>query len=279
MKKTKIPQGVILKKQIEAERINKWIAAPMDLAAETGKFRIFAEDTSSDYKNLQNLFSLSSHFLLNYFPVNLKFDVRVFADINSFSEAAKRSVDPGWMGTPVRGDLNIIVMSAETEEETGNSMKFHSKILHEVSHIYLYHYLSGDGFSMISWLDEGICQWMESKGRSIFYNNNDFPGKMAEIYLEKSKDGIFIPLRDMTEDLCLLDNPPEYTYGPKASYGYARSFLTIDYFIDRYGEESFFNTVSEAVAKGKVEEWINSLSDDEPDKRIDIYLQNIYCKK
>ena len=73
----------------------------------------------------------------------------------------------------------------------------------------------------------------------------------------------------MNSDLCLLDEPDKYIYGPKARYAYSKSYLTILYLIAGYGEKEFLKKIHQKADGSELNLWLNSLIEKGLDKEID----------
>jgi len=229
----------------------------MSIALETVRYVLLCESyRGAKYESLAGMIKESCDFLIQYFPNPPGFEVRCFADRKSFSATAGREIEPGWMGSPVKGEINFIVLSLETEEETGGRMAFHSHIVHEVAHIYINHYTLKKWdmtHSLPAWLEEGLCQWFEWKFRSAFYGDMDFAERMARVYRESVNKGLNIPLSEMVEDLCLLDDPKKYCYGPRARYAYGKAFLAVAQHKEKCGKDRFFEELPLHTARRDIE--------------------------
>ena len=123
----------------ERSRRHKWLKTYMHLIIELPEFRLFCEEkiiTGCDL--IKDYFLKACDFVSIFFPDKPQFNIRLYATRESFSKAAERNIEPGWMGTPIKDNISIIVLSLETMKETNNTKIFRSHIVHEVSHIYLY---------------------------------------------------------------------------------------------------------------------------------------------
>ena len=222
----------------------KWLNFPMNEIYKNQIFVLMGEKEEADYEELIDLLLQSCKFIGNYYDETPFFQVRCFKDIESFSKAAKRPIDPGWMGSPVKGEINAVVLSLDTEKETGSRVRFHSHLVHEISHTCFNHIgwkYYDDSFSFPAWLEEGVCMWLESVFREQVYQDKSLRENLQKKYKELREKGVYIPLSSMDVDLCLLDDPNKYSYGIKASYGYCKAFLAVDYIIDKHGTEFIFN--------------------------------------
>lgn len=256
---------------------HKWLQAKMSEVSRCRYFSILGEDIGGDYKSLHRLLREACDFLGNYYDDIPFFQVKCFADRGSFSKTAGREIDPGWMGAPVMGENNIIVLSLQTFDETGDILRFHSHLLHEISHICINYYLwknYDDSFNFPSWLEEGICMWLESVFRREKYNDDTFSAKIKASFLDMSEKGIYLPISRMTEDLCLLDDPAKYSYGPLANYAYNKAFLAVEYLIAQNGEEIIFKMLPSLSCQKKLSGWLNLIVGKNLDENIDKYIKN-----
>lgn len=169
------------------------------------------------------------------------------------------------MGAVIRGDVNLIVMNYNTGKETGDPAKFRAKAVHEVTHLYLYHAAwkhnqTENQFIFPAWMDEGISTWTAHRYLISRFGSSCMKERNEKILDGLTRKGINIPLSAMNEDLCLLDDPNKYRYGPRAQYGYARSFLAIYALVEKMGEDSFFQKIHR-VAENMEGEYGNGITD------------------
>jgi hypothetical protein len=152
-------------------------------------------------------------------------DIYVYGSFANLRDAVY--YEPGWVGGQAYTDYNIVIVGIPPDDD--DSLEWGRDVeVHELTHVLVHRFTFSCLFSLPTWLDEGLSEFVERGEEGLGTDRADFEAAVADdtLFSVRALGGSF------SED-------PE-----RANFAYVQSYSLVDFLITGYGRDEIVDLLA-----------------------------------